>query len=357
MNNQTTAVVDDRFISTNPCLRGILQLFSDEKTADVVFEVDGEKFYAHWLILRACAPALAEYCGEEDGSGMTSVPVADVEPGIFRHVLYYVYGGNVPDKAFSEHAKDIIDAADRLGVGNLKVDAEGWYVKLTPITLSNFAENLYFSDTKNCALLKEKVMDFLVRHEVEALDYLSKNQGVPQSESMLPDILTALARKQHIRGGDGYDFELKTMSVDALRKELDKRGLGVDGTREMLMSAVEKCYSTEGAIVEGAGTPEVNGFYKRAGTYDGAPKYEKSATYQGGDVEFLLYRSLHYDDGAWDWYISVVPAGSELGDDEIEFYGTVDTEYEMTPPRDGWLCQGPMHGQSPAPKVRVQSSH
>jgi len=231
-----------RFIPTNPCLRGVLSLFLDEKSADVIFEFNGndgheKNFYAHRLILQACAPSLFEFC---DGAGqdMTSVRITGVKPEIFHHLLYYVYGGTIPDNVFSESAKDIIDAADRLGIGNLKVEAEGWYVKSTPITLDNFVENLYFSDTKKCALLKERVMDFLVQNEAEALEKLSTQQDTPQSESMLTDFLTASARKKRRMDPNDYNF----MSIDAMRRKLDAKGVGVDGTREMLICALKKCY-------------------------------------------------------------------------------------------------------------------
>ena len=76
---------------------------SDEKRTDVVFEFNlKEKFYAHRLILRVCAPALAEFCGgAEDVTstimGVTSVPITGVQPDTFRHLLHYVYGGTVPE--------------------------------------------------------------------------------------------------------------------------------------------------------------------------------------------------------------------------------------------------------------------
>ncbi len=115
----------------------------------------------------------------------------------------------------------------------------------------------------------------------------------------------------------------------------------------MLMSAIEKCHVTEGATVEGAGIPEVNGFYKRVGTYQGAQRYEKSAMYEEENIEFSLYQCNLTS------YISIVPDGFDLGGDrEIDFYYSEGTEDETTPPRDGWL-DDVERGQLPAPKVHV----
>ncbi|KAL7525069.1 hypothetical protein ACHAWF_001197, partial [Thalassiosira exigua] len=320
---------DDQFIPTNPCLRGILKLLSDENSADVVFEVDGKSFHAHRLILRACAPTLAECCDGADG--MKPVPVTGVDPEIFHHVLCYVYGGKVPDEVLKERSKDLIDACDRLGVGNLKVEAEGWYVKSTDITLENFVDLLNFSDTKKCALLKEKVLDFLVENDTSSLHMLSEGV-VPQSDSMLTDFLTATSRKRRKTEGNCCDdpISFKTMAINVLRMELDQRGLDVDGTREMLAAALRKCYPF--AVVKGAGLPEINGRYVQVGEYHGGPKYEMSARYNGEDVKFTLYR-YRYRNGHERWYISILPEASPgpEDDDYDDDYYFVEMDEE-----DGW---------------------
>ncbi len=42
--------------------------------------------------------------------------ITDVEPAIFRHLLYYVYGGSVSNGEMKTHAKDIINAADKYSI-------------------------------------------------------------------------------------------------------------------------------------------------------------------------------------------------------------------------------------------------
>ena len=118
------------YIPKNPCVQGILSLFDDGKeseSTDVTFSfvVNGnagqaEKLHAHKLILHGCAPTLAEYCDScKESNG--NVPIKDVNPEIFRHLLHYVYGGTIPDDILKEHAKELIDAADRFGVGELEI--------------------------------------------------------------------------------------------------------------------------------------------------------------------------------------------------------------------------------------------
>ncbi|KAL7534554.1 hypothetical protein ACHAXR_005944, partial [Thalassiosira sp. AJA248-18] len=67
------------FIPENPCGKMILKMFMDEESANIVFEVeDGDEqahvqFHAHRVILKQCAPMLAELCG----SGGAPVSITD----------------------------------------------------------------------------------------------------------------------------------------------------------------------------------------------------------------------------------------------------------------------------------------
>ncbi|KAL7526126.1 hypothetical protein ACHAXR_001331, partial [Thalassiosira sp. AJA248-18] len=112
------------FTPKNPLCDILLNMFNDEDSADVVFEIqDGEHqgrktrssiskaphadLFAHRLILQKCAPDLAEVCGP--GRDLTRVPITGVKPEVFRHMLHYLYGGSVPEEELKSHAKEIID--------------------------------------------------------------------------------------------------------------------------------------------------------------------------------------------------------------------------------------------------------
>ena len=63
------------------------------------------------------------------------------------------------------HATDIIDAADKYGVVNLKLEAEARLVEDTVITIENVMDLLVYAESKNLALLKEVVMDYIVENK------------------------------------------------------------------------------------------------------------------------------------------------------------------------------------------------
>jgi len=107
--------------------------------------------------------------------------------------------------------------------------------------------------------------------------------------------------------------------------------------------------------VEGAGTPQVNGFYKQSGNFDGAPMYRKSATYQGEKIKFTLFR-CSLTDRSRRWYISIVPDDIDPGTTrDRDFYCAVGSIDEMTPPRDFSMTASIGGGALPPPKVSVKS--
>ncbi|KAL7531372.1 hypothetical protein ACHAWF_003741 [Thalassiosira exigua] len=227
------------FIAENPHGNKMLQLFMDDDSADAVFEVHDENdasskikklFYAHRLILKQCAPLLDELCGS--GSNTHSVPISDVTPGIFDKMLYYVYGGKIEDETFESSAKEILDAADKYGVVNLKLEAEVWLVKTTKINGRNMMELLLYADAKHCALLNEAVMDFIMENRSEVLEYASFHDA---PRSLGSDILAATLRKD----SDGEDGDFTVMRICELRKKLHEKGLDVDGSRGMLIARLK----------------------------------------------------------------------------------------------------------------------
>ena len=241
------------FVPENPFVGKIQGMFSDEETSDVLFEVittepdeDGSKrvktststsFHAHRLILQVCAPmleALFEPTYLLSSDGKLTATITDIKPAVFHRLLWYVYGGRVPEEDLKTHAKDIIEAADKYNIVNLKLEAEAAYVESTAITAENAIDNLLYADAKNCALLKEAVFDFLTQNGEEVIARLSFN-NIPGY--LIKDLLGAATRKRK-SGNKGDRFTM--MRVSELRRKLHEKGLDVDGSREAMIAALKR---------------------------------------------------------------------------------------------------------------------
>ena len=252
-DNNTT-----QFIPSNPIHKNVLQKFNDEESADVVFEVTNERcqnedehtskkpkttttFYAHRFIVQDISTMLSELCkSDESGEGITTVSITDVKPEIFKHMIHYTYGGKLSGEDLKVNAKDIITACDKYGVVHLKLEAEACYVDSIEITMDNMMNNLLYADSKNLALLKEAVMDYIVKNKTSIIGKVSFD-NVPSS--MITDVLTAVARGEEPRdAGEGEEETAKyvKMRVGTLRKLLDEKGLDVDGSRESMIALLKE---------------------------------------------------------------------------------------------------------------------
>ncbi len=256
------------FVPKNPIFEMMNEMFNDRTMADVCFEVNNDdkkegedkkvSFHAHRWILEKCAPMLAAICeSNNDGGGVVIASVNDVTPDIFRQLLGYVYGCSIPEEELEAHAKDIIDAADKYSIVNLKLKAEAVYLNSTILTFANAMDNLLYADAKNCALLKEAVLDFLAENSTEAIN----NKEISFTDfpgSVVRDLMVAFGRsKKHTRkrvdiwGDSGSEDEenhdeddYSVMRVSELRRKLNAKGLNVDGSREAMIEALNN--SSEG---------------------------------------------------------------------------------------------------------------
>ena len=80
-------------------------------------------------------------------------------------------------------------------------------------------------------------MDFIAENSKEAAHKLSFG-NVPGH--VIPDLLTAVNRKGSEGGTIPDTNDLNSMRVNALRKMLHKKGLDVDGSREMMIARLEE---------------------------------------------------------------------------------------------------------------------
>ncbi|EJK45748.1 hypothetical protein THAOC_35622 [Thalassiosira oceanica] len=236
----------DSFVPSNSFCDNMLKGFNNEEMSDVAFEVGGEvesaanrrkrakttatTFHAFHSILRLNAPSLADMCRPGDEA---AVPIIGVDPEVFKMVLYFCYGGTIKDEELAANAKAIIEAADRFGIVNLKLQAEAVLAEQTEITVDNMLDSLLYANSKNLALFQEKIMDFVAENGDRIVGNVSFDD-VPGN--LISDILTAVARGKRSISTSGPEDDMKFMRVSELRKQLHDKGLCIDGSRETMIA-------------------------------------------------------------------------------------------------------------------------
>lgn len=219
---------------------------ADPNNADITFAVDGkegeggqEMFYAHRVILTTRSPTLAGLADESEHS--TPIPIKDVRPSIFRMVLRFVYGGEIPSKDILDtEAKVIVRAADEYGCTGLKLAAEAALAS-AGITTDNAAELILFADATNCAMLKEVAMDYFVQNAHDVMESDGFKQ-IEESPAILKELLkVGVGGKKRPADTDAEEErDFKRMRIATLRQKLDERGLDIDGSKEMLVARLEE---------------------------------------------------------------------------------------------------------------------
>ncbi|EJK69635.1 hypothetical protein THAOC_09086, partial [Thalassiosira oceanica] len=221
------------FVPTNPFCGNMLQVFNNEEKSDVRFEVGGE--VEAWQT-DASAPRPPQLRSMQTRGWGRGANINGVVPEVFKKVLYFCYGGGIKEEELAANAKAIIEAADRFGVVNLKLQAEAVLTGQTEITVDNMLDNLLYANSKNLALFQEKIMDFVAENGSKIVGKVSFDD-VPSS--LISDILTAFAQGKKSNGEAAPEDDLAFTRVSELRRRLHEKGLCFDGSIGRTLSVLE----------------------------------------------------------------------------------------------------------------------
>jgi hypothetical protein len=123
--------------------------------------------------------------------------------------------GFMKPPGFCPSCKDLIKAADKYGLSNLKIESEGWYVNYLKFAADNAVEILIYAAGMNCFLLKEAVVNFIVANANK--------------------VLATLGIKCTDKGKD-----LSQLSINKLQAYLDLVEKDFDGSKQMLVGRLKK---------------------------------------------------------------------------------------------------------------------
>ncbi|RCV43050.1 LOW QUALITY PROTEIN: hypothetical protein SETIT_9G264500v2 [Setaria italica] len=140
------------------------RLLAAKTGADVTFEVGGETLRAHRCILAARSTVFeAELSGQmKESADATVIRVDDMDAGVFRALLCFIYTDGLPDcppmekAAMSQH---LLVAADRYNLERLKLICED--NMCAHIGMGSVASILVLAEQHHCHGLKEACFQFL----------------------------------------------------------------------------------------------------------------------------------------------------------------------------------------------------
>ena len=245
-------------IPRHPLAGYIRDQFNDENNCDVEFNVteaclnnqEGKKvkastrFFAHRFILKLYTEHLASLCEENSSDVNKPIPINDVSPDVFHDLLLYMYGGcHFKDKGALSYlkARELIEAADRYGVVNLKLEVEASFVLYTTFTVGNINELFDYAVSKNCHLLKEAALEYIVKQ-------CTKTRHIQFPNVSIQDLLTAMSVWTNCPKG----LDVDRMKVDELRQlAVDMRLDGcVDSSRDVLIRMISERQAEENEVEE-----------------------------------------------------------------------------------------------------------
>ncbi|KAJ4752561.1 BTB/POZ and MATH domain-containing protein 2 [Rhynchospora pubera] len=170
---------------------------------DVSFNVSGVTFNAHQCVLVARSPVFkAQLLGPmKDKMDKSIIEIKDMEPSIFKSMLYFIYSDSVAELEEIDGNEDsaivlaqhFLVAADRYNLERLKELCE--IVMYEFIDVDNVATALTLAEQHNCFELKAACIEFIKRPEVLAIVALT--EGFEHRIKSSPQLLVELRSKNH----------------------------------------------------------------------------------------------------------------------------------------------------------------
>ncbi|KAJ6832688.1 BTB/POZ and MATH domain-containing protein 3-like isoform X1 [Iris pallida] len=178
------------------CLEGLLK---SGIGSDIVFVVGDETFRAHKLILAARSPVFkAQFFGLIGNPDMDKIVVKDVEPPVFKAMLFYIYSDVLPDvheltgsvsmATSTNMVQHLLAAADRYGLERLKLLCEAKLCE--EVTADTVASTMALAEQHQCAHLKSVCLKFTAARE--NLGVVLQTEGFEHLEQACPSLLSDL---------------------------------------------------------------------------------------------------------------------------------------------------------------------
>ena len=175
------------------------KLLESGKGSDVSFEVKGEIFAAHKLVLAARSAVFrAQLFGPMKDKNTQCIKVEDMEAPVFKALLHVIYWDSLPDMqeltgisskwASTLMAQHLLAAADRYALDRLRLMCEASLCE--NVAINTVATTLALAEQHHCFQLKAVCLKFISRPE--NLRAVMQTDGFEYLKESCPSLLTEL---------------------------------------------------------------------------------------------------------------------------------------------------------------------
>ncbi|KAL3828658.1 hypothetical protein ACJIZ3_017460 [Penstemon smallii] len=172
-------------------------LLENMEGSDIIFNVAGEKFHAHKLVLAARSSIFRSELFEKLDSDRQEIVVTDMEPEVFKAMLHFIYRDTLVEEELIAYGScsaplvsetltaKLLAAADRYDLGRLRRMCESHLCK--DISVSSVARTLALANSYHAAELKAVCLRFAAENlaavmRSDGFEYLKENFPALQSE-------------------------------------------------------------------------------------------------------------------------------------------------------------------------------
>ncbi|XP_006446682.2 BTB/POZ and MATH domain-containing protein 4 [Citrus clementina] len=175
-------------------------LLDNAESSDITFDVAGEKFPAHKLVLAARSPIFRSKFFDELEEDKQEIIISDLEPKVFKAMLHFIYRDTLtedvdvdvatPSSSCMSSVSDtltakLLAAADRYGLERLRLMCGSHLCK--DISVNSVAKILSLADEHHATELKAVCLRFAAENlaavmRSDGFEYLKENCPSLQSE-------------------------------------------------------------------------------------------------------------------------------------------------------------------------------
>ncbi|XP_022959083.1 BTB/POZ and MATH domain-containing protein 2-like [Cucurbita moschata] len=175
------------------------KILESGKLTDVNFDVDGETFSAHKLVLAARSPVFrAQLYGPLKDRNTECIKVEDMEAPVFKALLHFIYWDDLPDMeemvglnskwASTLMSQHLLAAADRYALERLKLLCEAKLCE--DVAINTVATTLALAEQHHCFQLKAVCLRVIALPE--NLRAVMQTDGFEYLKESCPSVLTEL---------------------------------------------------------------------------------------------------------------------------------------------------------------------